>query len=136
RRYAGVILDETGRVERLVSQLLELARTHRWRPSGNGQTTPLVPLFEDITLLAGARAARAGVTLSADARGLAAHAPREALAQALLNLVLNAIDHSPPDGTIELFAQTRTNGVDVVVRDQGPGIPAEDRARVFDTFFT
>ncbi|HEX2190897.1 MAG TPA: histidine kinase dimerization/phospho-acceptor domain-containing protein, partial [Longimicrobiaceae bacterium] len=75
RRYAGVILEETGRVERLVSNLLGVAR--RAPRTATAEPTPLDPLFGDLLLLVGARAERAGVRLAADGGRLVARAPRE-----------------------------------------------------------
>ncbi len=126
RRWAGVILEETARVERLVSNLLDLSRRVPRPPAAR---TPLAPLFEDLTLLVGARAARTGVTVQADAHGLTAAAPREALAQALLNLLLNAIAHSPAAGRVDLLARSTAGagGMEILVRDQGPGIPPAER---------
>lgn len=136
RRWAGVILEETARVERLVSNLLEIARrTPRPATAGPGQgITPLAPLFEDLALLAGARAARTGVGLDVAAGDVVAAAPREALAQAALNLVLNAIAYSPPGGRVRLSATATGEGAVIRVTDQGPGVPCEERERIFDPF--
>jgi len=134
RRWAGVILEETSRVERLVSNLLEMARR---APRPDVGVTPLGPLFEDLALLAGARAARAGVTLESDAGDLTAGAPREALAQALMNLLLNAIAYSPHGGRVRLLAELEGEGgtrVCIRVLDQGPGVPGEERERIFEPF--
>ena len=136
RRWAGLILEETARVERLVSNLLDVARRAP-RPAGPARTE-LAPLFDDLALLVGARATRAGVTLLLEPRGLTAAVPREPLAQALLNLLLNAIAHSPAGGRVELLAQRAEEpgegAIELLVRDQGPGIPVAERERVFDAF--
>ncbi len=133
RRWAGVILEETARMERLVSNLLEVARRAPRSSAGQG-LTPLAPLFEDLALLAGARAARAGVTLEVAAGELSAAAPREALAQATLNLLLNAIAYSPAGGRVGLAATASGGATVIQVTDQGPGVPPEDRERIFDPF--
>ncbi len=133
RRWAGVILEETSRVERLVSNLLEIARRAPRPVPGQG-ATPLGPLFDDLALLAGARAARGGVALDVQAADLVAGAPREPLAQATLNLLLNAIAHSPAGGHVRLSAAREDGGVCIRVADQGPGVPPEERERIFDPF--
>jgi signal transduction histidine kinase len=58
------------------------------------------------------------------------------LEQALLNLVTNAIDAMPDGGRLTLAARREGDGVALVVTDSGPGIPADDLARVFDPLFT
>ncbi len=51
------------------------------------------------------------------------------------NLVSNALRHSPPGSTVSLFAEPFGEMVRFTVRDEGPGVPEEDRARVFDRFY-
>lgn len=136
RRYGEVILEETGRVERLVSNLLELARRHTRRDRDSSATVELTALFDDVTLLVASRAERARIQLATDAGGLSAAAQREPLMQIMLNLVLNAIAHSPHNTIVKVAAMQRGDGVDIVVRDQGAGVPAADRERIFDAFYT
>lgn len=133
RRYAGVILEEVGRVERLVANLLGIARRAP-RPSANGRATPLAPLFDDLALLVGSRAEKAGVRLLADGGALAAPAAREPLAQAVLNLLLNALAHAPPGTAVELRARETAEAVEIAVRDQGPGVPPGERERIWEPF--
>ena len=138
KKYGEVILEETGRVERLVSNLLELSRRGVRVENGNtaGVTTSLDTLFEDLTLLVASPAERARAQVIAEANGISSAAPREALAQVLLNLLLNAIAHSPENSVVRMTAQNQNGRVQITVRDHGPGIPADERARVFDAFYT
>jgi signal transduction histidine kinase len=57
------------------------------------------------------------------------------LEQALQNLVANALRHTPEGGQITLAAERAGAGVRLVVRDTGPGIPAEHLPRIFDRFY-
>lgn len=134
RRYAAVILEETGRVERLVSNLLGVAK--RSPRAAAAAPTPLDPLFEDLLLLVGARAERVGVRLAADGGRLVARAPRETLAQVLLNLLLNAVAASPRGGAVDLSAREAGGTVEVRVRDTGPGIAPEERERIWEPFYS
>jgi two-component system, NtrC family, sensor histidine kinase HydH len=133
RRYAGVILEEVGRVERLVTRLLELARRTSVE-SAPPAMVPLAPLFEDVQLLLTGRTERAGVRLHIDARGVITPVPREPLAQALLNLLLNAVAHTPRGGAVHLFASTSGEGLEIAVRDSGPGVPPRERERIWEPF--
>jgi len=133
RRYAGVILEEVGRVERLVADLLGVARRAPRGPSA-GAATELEGLFDDLGLLLGARAEKSGVRLALHGGGLSAPAAREPLAQALLNLLLNALAHAPAGTAVELRARETADAVEIAVRDHGPGVPAADRERIWEPF--
>ncbi|HSO81319.1 sensor histidine kinase KdpD [Thiocapsa sp.] len=56
--------------------------------------------------------------------------------QALVNVIENAARFSPPGGEIRLTATRAGESLRLTISDQGPGIPEEDRKRVFDMFFT
>jgi signal transduction histidine kinase len=135
RRYAEVILEEAGRVERLVANLLGIARRAPRAPRSEA-STPVAPLFDDLALLVSGRARRGDVRVVVDGAGIEAPAGREPLAQVLLNLLLNALAHSPSGGTVSLTAAKRPHGVELSVRDEGPGIAAADREAVWEPFHT
>lgn len=137
RQYAEVILEETSRLESLVSNLLDLSRRGARSRAANGTPTLLEPLFADLMLLVGSRAARKQLSIDTKANGaLAVMAPRDAVTQALLNLLLNAVDHAPAGTRIELAAERKDGVADIVVRDRGPGVPAGERDRIFQPFYT
>lgn len=133
-RYAGVILGEIDRLERIVDSLLDLAR-RRPAQSDPVEATTLAPLFEDLHLLMDSRLKRANLTLLHDGGDLRVAAPRDALAQALLNLLINAATHSPDGGTIRLEVQPGET-VEIRVVDSGPGVPEAERQQVFEPFNT
>ena len=61
---------------------------------------------------------------------------REAVAGALLNLANNALQHAGPGARVEISAQRNGTDIEFRVRDNGPGVAAENRARIFEPFFT
>jgi signal transduction histidine kinase len=135
-RYAGVILGEISRLERIVGNLLDVARRNTVHDL-EGAATELAPLFDDVALLVEGRAKRAQVIVERDGGGLSAAAPRDALAQSLLNLVINAVSHTPPGGRVRLTAtRADSNGILVRVSDTGPGVPEHARAQIFEPFQT
>jgi signal transduction histidine kinase len=135
-RYAHVILGEVQRLERIVGNLLDLSRRNVVTDTAPA-ATELRPLFDDLALLLEARARRADVTLEVVANGLVAAAPRDALAQSLLNLLLNAVAHTPAGGRVRLDAERAGDGViEVRVTDEGPGVPADEREAIFEPFHT
>jgi len=136
RRYTDVVLGEISRLDRIVGNLTDIARRTTTNGAATRGPTALAPLFEDLQLLVEARARRTGVSIVTAPGELVVHASREALAQALLNLLLNAVAHAPPHSTVELSAARVNDGVLLRVRDHGPGIPPEQRARIFEPFHT
>lgn len=63
------------------------------------------------------------------------HADEQRLAQALDNLIENALRYTPPGGHITLACRTGDGEIHFVVRDTGPGIPTADLERIFDHFY-
>ena len=135
REYARVILNETQRVEDIVTSLLNLAKGGK-SEDVEKTSTALSQVFSDLALLLARRAEDADVSIHVDAADITVVAARQALSQALLNLMLNAIDHAPPGGSVKLVADRNGDGVDILVQDSGSGIPREERDRVFEPFYT
>lgn len=133
----ALLRHETARLSRLVSDLQEL-----WR--AEARQLPLSPTRVDVaTLLEAVRerfAARAGehgseLRLTAPQAELAVQADAERLAQVVDNLVSNAIRYSPAGAPVALEATTERDEVVIGVVDQGAGLSAEQRERVFERFY-
>lgn len=131
-------LTQTERLGRLVTELLDLSRIDAGAQPLKRAVLDLDSLLADVVAEATVMAAADGrnVTLHAAARPEAATvaADRERLCQVLVNLLDNAIRHSPPGGTVTVLAYRTPAGVTVDVRDEGPGIAPADRARIFERF--
>jgi len=135
----GVALTELQRVARLLNELLGMARAS----VATFAATDLEVVVEQVVRLLQVSARKKEVVLERVGDRLptgAADASR--LKQALVNLVLNAIQASPPGHTVWV---TTRNGVDattgraiveVAIRDEGPGIPTDERETIFHPFFT
>ena len=96
----------------------------------------VAPLLSDLAELYEAAAEETGQTLVAR---IPPHAvvfgDRDMIQQAIANLLDNAMKFSPPQGVIRLSAQAATGAIEIVVADDGPGIPQQDRARATERFF-
>jgi signal transduction histidine kinase len=92
----------------------------------------LAAIVEDWTPVAGDRGQRMAAEV---APGLALQGDRELLTQMVVNLIDNAIRHSPRGATITVSASSKAQGVEVVVADTGRGIPAEERQNVLRPFY-
>jgi heavy metal sensor kinase len=136
REIIGSMLEEADRLARLVKDLLLLSRADAEQVGFARQPV-------DLTDLARAAAAHMGVlaeekrqSLEIEANGRLEVAADEALLRlALLNLIDNAIRHSPEGARIRLRATRNGHRAVLEVRDTGPGIAAEHRERVFDRFY-
>jgi heavy metal sensor kinase len=132
----GSMLEEIDRLTTLVDTLLRLSHgdagsVHLSRePLDLGQLTREVAA--SLAVLAEER--RQQISIQA-ADGVSVKADRLVLREAITNVIDNAIKYSPMAASIAL--SVRTDGRDAVVEvaDQGPGIPAEHRERIFDRFF-
>jgi signal transduction histidine kinase len=126
--------DEIDRLQRLVDGLLVLARAE----GRDQETAPLdvaqvaVDRVEAWQPLADERSVR--IELEAPAMAVA-HAVPSAIEQIIDNYVDNALEVAPEGSTIRVSVQLEPAGVLVLVDDEGPGLPADDRQRAFDRFW-
>lgn len=136
-RYLQIVGDETARLERIIVDLLDLARLE----GGGGALTlediPVGELFARVTARHERTAQDAKVALRV-AIGPGAdtlRGDRTRLEQALQNLAANALRYAPESSTVTLSATRDGRWLMLRVTDEGPGIPAEHLAHVFDRFY-
>ncbi len=127
-RLPGDLLAEVDRLSALVEDLLILARTD----AGPGAPPEAVDLTELLDDVARRRPdARVPITVRCPP-GLTAQAVADDLQRAVDNLVDNALRHAV--GRVEVEAEAMGDAVEIRVRDDGAGIAAQDRERVFERF--
>ncbi|MFL5887411.1 MAG: ATP-binding protein, partial [Thermoleophilaceae bacterium] len=131
RRVEGLVRTEVLRMQRLVDDLLVLARADG-REFLHTRNVDLPPLAAE--LVDGLRATADRRFELGDVPDGTIVADPDRLAQALRNLLRNAIEHTHPGGVVRLAASARGGRVTITVDDDGPGIPPEHRERVFDRF--
>jgi len=136
-RYLAIISDETNRLERLIGDLLELARLE-----GGGGTLTLdrvavVELFSRVVARHEPVCHAVNVTIQTTIEPGAEMVvgDRDRLEQAVQNLAANAIRYAPPGTAIALAARPRDGRIAITVADHGPGIPPEHQPHVFDRFY-
>ena len=134
--FRKVVIGEVARLERLVDTVLQQARP---RSSQSGtDSTQVTDTFERIRRLVSYRAREREIQIehTVPASFPAVNLPSDALDQIVLNLVLNALDAVPSGGRIEMSAsaQAGQDEVEIRIEDDGPGIPAQDRKRIFEHF--
>ncbi len=137
-RFLEIIDKHANRLTLLIDDLLLLARLDSGRVELNLQPVPLrsaaQDALDDAALIARAR----GVTLVNEVAGeVVAEADPDRLRQVLANLIDNAIKYGRAEGCVTLGGRPVEGGtrVELTVRDNGPGIPSEAKARIFERFY-
>lgn len=131
--YAKTMVHEADRLNRVVTDLLFLARPRAIEPG----PVELAPLVEELTHLLRFDLDDQNITLETNLTAQAATADADALKQALLNLILNSIAASKPmTGIITVESEAKSGGVRVSVADNGHGMTPDERENALEPFFT
>ncbi|WP_298507542.1 HAMP domain-containing sensor histidine kinase [uncultured Nocardioides sp.] len=132
-RYHRQIRTEVDRMVRMVDDLFELSRLNAGVLTMSPETVDLGDVVSEAIAgadpVARARAVRLGGSVE---DGLAVTADAVGLSRVVTNLVMNAIRHTPADGTVQVLGRAVGDGVELSVSDQCGGIPEDDMDRVFD----
>lgn len=124
------------RASRLVSQLLSLTRSEAAGSTRGFERLDLSALVQECLAALAPIADKADVELElSPAKGAFVLGVAEALASLVDNLVQNAIKYSPPGARVRVATAVDSEGVHLVVEDEGPGIAPELHRRVFDRFY-
>jgi signal transduction histidine kinase len=130
----GIVRKESHRLNRILSDALDFSHPRKPRlqmvdlpallsevlqVANCGDCGPLIPFHTDVS---------PGLPLI--------RCDPDQIKQALLNLVMNAVQASPAGGQIGIFARLEGSVVVITVKDSGKGIPAAERDKIFDPFFT
>jgi heavy metal sensor kinase len=136
REAIGSMLEEVDRLTRLVDTLLRLSRGDAGTVRLSPEVVDLGDLTREVTtslhILAEERRQRLQVGA---ADGVLVSADRLVLRDAIVNVVDNAIKYGPPGSTIDVRVDGDAHQATLTVADQGPGVPVEHRARIFDRFY-
>jgi len=132
--FVDILKKEIARLNGLVGRQLDLARTAPVERAA----CDLGAIAREVTDLARKQAESQGVVVATDVDPAtpAAWADESRVRQAVLNLVVNAIQAMPTGGEMRVAVVPRESRAVVVVEDRGPGLPPADRDRLFEPFFT
>jgi len=149
RRAAGhaspaLTIDDVGidfaarparRMQKLAQSLLQLAPHDAGALVLQAEPCDLAGIARETAALLQPAAAERGLTFTLDLAPAPCRADPDRLAQVLLNLLTNALDHTPAAGRITIQTHTDAGHATAAVTDPGPGVAAEHLPRLFDRFY-
>jgi two-component system sensor histidine kinase CreC len=137
RRFLTNIRTETNRIQTIVDRMLELAALEfkdqlaKWEPVQlQGLVNTVLESKEPILTR------QELVIKTAIDNQLVVHGDPFLLHQAVSNLIQNAVDFSHPNGKIHIFTEFKAQNINLVIEDQGAGIPQYALEKIFDKFFS
>jgi signal transduction histidine kinase len=136
-KYLRIIEDETHRLERIVGDLLDVAKLETGGITLRREHVTIATLFERVRARHGREAAARQIEITATI-GSGADVIKgdpDRLEQSLQNLVANALRHTPDGGVIALASTRGEDRIVLQVRDSGEGIPPEHLPHIFDRFY-
>ena len=136
QRVLGSLREEVERLAALVEDLLFLARSDAGAIRLPPEPVDLAALLDEAGPALRAIAERGGARLTvAPSRPLPVRGSAPLLWRVLLNLVENAVRHGGPGVTVHVALRRDDGPAELLVADDGPGIPPADQARIFDRFY-
>ncbi|HEY5947612.1 MAG TPA: HAMP domain-containing sensor histidine kinase [Kofleriaceae bacterium] len=129
----AVVASEISRMETILNEYLSFSRPLE---DLNPESFDLTAVARDVLDVLAGRADQAGVMLALDGPATPVQGDPRRLKEALINLVQNAIEATPSDGTVHLRIRSNAGAVTLEVKDSGRGIAPDDLERLGTSFFT
>jgi signal transduction histidine kinase len=128
-------LQEVDRLGELTEKVLQATSSEEKIPSPDLEKVDLMKLMRTVVERAGAQLAPGHVLLLEGPEGVEAVTDPESIRIIAENLIENAAKYSPEGSTIQVEVIHKREGWRITVCDEGPGVPPEDRERIFDKFY-
>jgi two-component system sensor histidine kinase CreC len=137
RRFLDNIRRESARIQQIVERLLELSSLEARKSLQRRERIGAAALLAEAVAIVqeAGRAANVSFT-AAGGEGVEFTGERVLLRSALVNLLQNALEFSPPGGTVTVGCATEDGRVTFTVEDAGPGVPVYALDKVFDRFYS
>jgi two-component system phosphate regulon sensor histidine kinase PhoR len=137
KEYYGIILHETERLTRLINNILNFSRMESHTRKFQWKKTNINTVIRSVLSVYSFQFERSSFTVeqSLDEAVPAIDADEEAIAEALHNLVDNAIKYSATEKYLRIVTSADAMHVSIAVTDRGIGIPREHQSKIFDKFY-
>ncbi|KKB74902.1 MULTISPECIES: two-component system histidine kinase PnpS [Bacillus] len=137
QQFLSIILKESGRLETLIQDLLDLSKIEQQNFTLNIQDCDIGEILAEIEMLLKNKAEERGIALKLEKPeepAIASGDPHR-LKQIFLNLVNNALTYTPEAGSVTISAEVLEDAVQVKVKDTGIGIKKAEIPRIFERFY-
>jgi signal transduction histidine kinase len=137
QEYLGILDSEADRMISLINDLLDLGRLESGKMTMHTEPYSAVEIIDYAMKSMQGLAAGKGVLLrltGGDSEPFTIDTDRRRFLQVLVNLYSNAINFSPQGGTVETVIRRENGLVSIEVLDEGPGVPHEERERIFEKY--
>jgi signal transduction histidine kinase len=139
KEYYRFLVQESQRLSSLIENILDFSRIEQGRKQYHFESTNLPSLVEQTVKIMQPCAMERGVELIIEEGQWGDFLPVQcdglSIQQALINLIDNAIKHSPTGAIVRVGMARRAAETSIFVEDNGPGIPADEHQRIFERFY-
>ena len=136
-KFLSVIDNECDRMARIVRNLLQLSNMDYNKTVWNMVEYPIEKLIEDSCLKLDLAFKEKNQKVNIKIEDNIPDIPidKDGIEQVILNIISNAIKYTPQGGIIDIYARAEEEKVIISIKDNGIGIPDEDKARIFERFY-
>jgi two-component system sensor histidine kinase GlrK len=135
RSVVAIMKDNSIKLQRLIEELLDYQRALHAAAALQVQSIALKPLIQEAMRAHELAAQAKGLHIELDAQSATVEADPEKLRSVVDNLIGNAVKFTPAGGHVSVHARSSGDQALIDVIDSGPGVPAEERESIFDSFF-
>jgi len=135
RRVVTIMKDNSIKLQRLIEQLLDYQRAVHAAASLAPRKLALDALVREVARSHELAAQAKGLHIAVHAQAATVEADPEKLRSVIDNLIGNAVKFTPAGGSVSVRARSSGDEALIDVIDSGPGVPAEERESIFDSFF-
>ena len=133
--FSERIYKEASRMIALIDDIIKLSKLDEDSVEVEWQDVDLYALCEDIAERLTMSARKRDVQVELDGEPVVYYGVKQMLDEMIFNLCENAIKYNVPDGKVMLWVGNTPEGVKIIVRDTGIGIPKDQQERIFERFY-